>query len=581
MPSTITRRHAEVSRDPRPLPTRQQERLTQLKTEYNQGWRDHHELCFENFLPFGGRFFIDDRNIGDRRHGSIIDSTPLHSVRTLSAGLMSGATSPARVWFRLRFKNAEQNEDPAAQAWLSAANEIMLAWIGNSNLYHQLHRAYEEMAVCGTSIILLLPDDENIFHAYGATAGQFFLATDAKDKVDTCYREMQMTIAQVEGEFGFDSMPDWCKQAFNDEEFEREVHVCHAIEPNDDRYVEGSALKHQRRWRSTYFVWGETEDERGGHHGQFLRDGGFDEFPVLAFRWNVSGGDVYGNSPGMEALGDAIQLQHQQEVKSDVISKQARPPLQLPPSVKHHEVDSEADGRTTVPNGGREAGVRTLYEVRTNLNELREDIEDVRMRIRRTMFVDLFIMLQQIDKTMTAREVMQRNEEKLLMLGPMLERLFDDGLKPLINLIFYYLAEAGMFPEAPESLQDAELDVQFVSPLAQAQRGIGINAIDRFLQTAGAVGSMKPNALDNVNEDEVLRLYADILGIDPDLLNDPEVIAQMREARAQQQAAMEQAEALQKVTGAQKSAAEAAAAAPLDPIAQATGYSNPNVVAEA
>jgi len=575
MPATLTQKHAEHTRDPRPLPTRQQERLQQLKNEYNQGWRSHHELLFENFLPFGGRFFVDDRNVGDRRHGTIIDSTPLHSVRTLAAGLMSGATSPARVWFRLRLKQAELNEDPAVQAWLSAANEIMLAWIANSNLYHELHRGYEEMAVCGTSIIVLLPDDESVFHAYGATAGQYFLDADARGKINTCYREFQLTVAQVVREFGFDNCPGWVKRAFNDEEFGTEVHVCHAIEPNDDRYVEGSALKEQLRFRSTYFVWGETEKENDVG-GQFLRDGGFDEFPVLAFRWNVSGGDIYGNSPGMESLGDAIQLQHEQERKSENIDLQTRPPLQVPPSLKHHEVDGEAGGITTVPNGGRESGIRTLFETRLQLDHLREDIEDVRMRIRRTMFVDLFIMLQQIDKTMTAREVIQRQEEKLLMLGPMLERLFDDGLKPLIDLIFYYLAEAGMFPPPPEQLATAELDVQFVSPLAQAQRGIGINAIDRFLQTIGALGSLKPNALDVLDEDETARHYADILGIDPDLLKDPEVIARIRADRAKQQAALEQADALQKVTGAQKNVADAAAAAPVDAITQATGYSNPN-----
>lgn len=565
------------TRDPRPLPTRQQERLTQLKHEYEQGWRTHHELLFENFLPFGARFFVDDRNIGDRRHGSIIDSTPLTAVRTLAAGLMSGATSPARVWFRLRMKQAEMNEDPEVQAWLSAANEIMLAWIANSNFYHQAHRAYEEMAVCGTSVMVLLPDDESVFHAYGATIGMTYLATDAKDRVNTCYREFQLTVAQCVREFGYENCTQETREAFDQEQFEREVHVVHAIEPNDDRYVEGSAIKNQRRYRSTYFEYGKTEKENGGIGPQFLRDGGFDEFPVLAFRWTVSGNDVYGSSPGMECLGDAIQLQHEQERKSQNIDLRTRPPLQIPPSVKHHEVDGEAGGTTTVPNAGREAGIRTLFETKLELSDLREDIKEVQGRINRTMFVDLFIMLQQIDKTMTAREVLQRNEEKLLMLGPMLERLFDDGLKPAIDLIFFYLAEAGMFPPAPASLAGAELDVQFVSPLAQAQRGIGINAIDRFLQTVGAISGMKPNASDVVDEDETVRLYADILGIDPDLLKDPETVAKLREARAAQQAAMEQAEALQKVTGAQKSAAEAAAAAPVDAITQATGYSNPNV----
>jgi hypothetical protein len=309
-----------------------------------------------------------------------------------------------------------------------------------------------------------------------------------------------------------------------------------------------------------------------------LRDGGFDVFPVLAFRWNVSGGDIYGNGPGMEALGDAIQLQHQQERKGQVIDYQTRPPLQIPPGMKHSEVDAEPGGLTTTPNAGREAGVRPLFEAGLDLRGLLEDINDVRGRITRTMFTDLFVMLQQIDKTMTAREVMQRNEEKLLMLGPMLERLFDDGLKPLIDLIFYYLAEAQLLPPVPQELQATTLDVEFVSPLAQAQRGIGINAIDRWLQTMGAMAGMKPDVLDLVDADAVGKHYATILGIDPDLLADEDDIAEIRVARAQQQAAMEQAQAMQQVSAAQKNVAEAAQAAPVDAIDQATGYTNPGAV---
>lgn len=560
-------------RDPRPLVSRMADRFVTLRNEYNQGWRAHHELLSENLMPFGGRFWVEDRNIGDRRHGAVIDSTPLNAVRTLSAGLMSGASSPARPWFRYAIRDPELSKEPAVQDWLSDAAEVMRGLMNDTNLNHALHTAYEEMAVFGTAVVLLLPDDESIFHAYPLTAGQYYLATDAKGDVNTCYREFQMTVAQTVREFGYENCSDEVQQAFDHEEFEQDVHVVHAIEPNDDRYQEGNALKERRRYRSVYFEYAYSGEMRTPKDA--LRDGGFDEFPAMVFRWNVSGGDCYGNGPGMEVLGDAVQLQHEQERKGQVIDHQTRPALQIPPSMKHSEVDGEPGGLTPVPNAGREAGIRPLFEVSLQLNGLLEDIADIRARINRTMFTDLFIMLQQIDKTMTAREVIQRDEEKLLMLGPMLTRLFDDGLRPCIDLSFYYAAEAGVLPPPPDVLAEAQLDVEFVSPLAQAQRGIGINSIDRFLQTVGAIAGMKPNALDMVNEDEVIRHYADVLGIDPDLLADEQMVAKLRQARAEQQAALEQAQALQQVTAAQKNAADAAAAAPVDMLQQATGYSNP------
>lgn len=562
-------------RDPRPLTLRMAERFVTLKNEYEQGWRSHHELLSENFLPFGGRFHVDDRNIGDRRHGAIIDSTPLQAVRTLAAGLMSGATSPARIWFKLLTRDPELNADPDVQDWLSEAAETLRGWINGSNLHLALHSSYEECAVFGTAVFLLLPDDENLFHAHSLTAGQYFLATDHKGRVNTIYREFQLTVAQCVREFGWDACSDEVQLAFDQEEFEREVHIVHGIEPNDERYVEGSPFNEQKLYRSVYFEYALSGQKRSTKEGHALRESGFDVFPAVVFRWNVSGGDVYGNGPGMEALGDAIQLQHEQERKGQVIDYQTQPPLQVPPSVKHHEVDGAPGGLTSVPNAGREAGIRPLFETSLDLGKLLLDIDDSRGRINRTMFVDLFVMLQQIEKTMTAREVITRNEEKLLMLGPMLERLFDDGLKPLVDLLLFYAFEAGVLPPPPEALAEAVLDVQFVSPLAQAQRGIGINAIDRWLTTIGALSGMSADALDNVDFDEVVRHYADVLGIDPDLLADPEKVATLRLARMKQQEAMMAAEAAPKLAAAQKSAAEAAAAAPVDAITQATGYSNP------
>ena len=556
-------------RDPRPLVRRMAERHVELKQQYEQGWRGHHELLGENFLPFGGRFIISDRNYGDRRHGAIIDSTPLHAARTIGAGLMSGASSPVRPWFRLSTMDPELDAQPEVNTWLSDVTKLMFGYIGDSNFYHQLHNAYVSEAVFGTSVIILLPDDETLFHAYGPAVGQFYLATDAKGRVNTCYREFEMTAAQVVREFGYENCSNEVQQAFDNENFEHEVWVVHAIEPNDDRYVEGSALKHKLPYRSVYFEFpanGQKVD------GKALRDGGFEVFPVLVFRWDVAGEDVYGHSPGMEGLGDAIQLQHEQERKGQVIDYQTRPPLQAPPSVKGAEVDTEPGGVTIVPNAGRESGIRPLFETRLDLGGLLNDIEDIRGRLRRTMFTDLFLMFQNLDKSMTARETVIRDTEKLLMIGPMLERLFDEGLKPAIDLIFYYMSSAGVLPPAPPALVERDLDVVFVSPLAQAQRGIGINSIDRLLQTTGALAGMKPNALDIIDEDATMRIYADMLGVDPDVLRDPDAIAALREARAQEQAAVEQAKALQQTSASMKNAAEAEA---INPVANTTGLVAP------
>ena len=150
------------------------------------------------------------------------------------------------------------------------------------------------------------------------------------------------------------------------------------------------------------------------------------------------------------------------------------------------------------------------------------------------------------DTRMTATEVAERHEEKLLMLGPVLERLHNELLDPLVDITFSRMLESGLVPPAPEELQGMELNVEFVSMLAQAQRAIGTNSIDRYTNTMGAIAQMKPDVLDKFDSDAWADNYADMLGIDPELIVADKEVAIIRQQRAQAQQQAAQAEAQQR-----------------------------------
>ena len=146
------------------------------------------------------------------------------------------------------------------------------------------------------------------------------------------------------------------------------------------------------------------------------------------------------------------------------------------------------------------------------------DIQDVRQRINSSFYADLFLMLANAtDTRMTATEVAERHEEKLLMLGPVLERLHNELLDPLIDNTFNRMVEANAIPPAPDELQGHGANVEFVSMLAQAQRAIGTNSIDRYVNNMGMVAQMKPDVLDKFDSDVWADSYADMLGVDPKL----------------------------------------------------------------
>jgi hypothetical protein len=276
----------------------------------------------------------------------------------------------------------------------------------------------------------------------------------------------------------------------------------------------------------------------GDDKTKYLREGGMKRFRVLAPRWAVSGGDVYGTSPGMRALGDVKQLQHQQYAKAMAIDYQVDPAKVFPTSAKNSMIDTLPGGISFVDTSAPQ-GVKSAFEVHLNLQYLLEDIRDIRGRIDSVFYTDLFRMLAN-DQTgqMTATEVAQRQEEKLLLLGPVLERLHNELLSPMIDITFEAMLDADMIPPPPPELEGMDLQVEFVSMLAQAQRAIQTKSVDRFVMTLGQIATFKPNVLDKFDEDYWAETYADSLGVDPKLIVGDGKVALVRKQReAQQQAA--------------------------------------------
>ena len=209
------------------------------------------------------------------------------------------------------------------------------------------------------------------------------------------------------------------------------------------------------------------------------------------------------------------------------------------------QVDSLPGGISYVDAASPSGGIRSAFEVNINMSHLLADIQDVRERIKASFYADLFLMLaNNTNPQMTATEVAERHEEKLLMLGPVLERMHNEILDPKIEMTFAKMLEAGIVPEPPEELQGAELNVEFVSMLAQAQRAIATNSIDRYVMSLGTIASIKPDVLDKFDSDRWADTYADMLGIDPELIVPSDKVALIRQQRAQAAQAQQQAEML-------------------------------------
>lgn len=554
-------------------------RWGELRTERSEQITYWQEVS-QYIHPRSGRFMVTDTG-GVRRPNSIYDNTGTRALRVLGAGLMGGATSPARPWFRLATVDPDLMKYSPVKLWLNQVTMGMRAVFARSNTYRALHMMYEELGAFGTGASFLMDDYDTAIHHYVLTAGEYAIACNYKGVVDTLYREYEKTVDAVVREFGYNNCSSRTKNLYDTGNYDKKITLIHLVEPRHERDMTKRDARNMP-FKSCHFELGQ-ESER-----KYLRESGLKSFRALAPRWHVMAGDVYGNSPGMEALGDVKQLQHEQLRKAEAIDYQTNPPLAVPTSMKNRDVDRLPGGISYVDAASGPQSVRSMFDVNLNLSYLLQDIQDVRERVNSTFYTDLFLMLSQAaDHRMTATEVAERHEEKLLMLGPVLERIHNELLSPLVDLTFERMINATgedgkpLVPPPPEELQGVDLNVEFVSMLAQAQKAVSTNSVDRFVSSIGAIAGAKPGVLDKFDEDKWADHYADLLGVDPELIVPDEKVALIRQQRAAaQQAAAQQAQAAQAAETASKlSTADTGGKNALtDVIGMFSGYTGPQQV---
>lgn len=521
-------------------------RLGLLKAE-RSSFIDYWRELSDVHLAHRGRFLTSDRNKGHKRNTKQYNNTSRLAVRTIASGMMAGITSPARPWFRLRTSDPLLNENAAVKEWMHDVEGKMRDVFSGSNLYNSLHMTYSELAVFGTASLGVFFDFENIIWCKPYTVGSYMLGMNGKNIVDTQYREYEMTVAQMVDEFGLKNCSKRVNEAWKKGQTETWIKIVHVVEPNDNRDNKSPLAKH-KRFRSVYY---EAETTNPEEASMFLRESGFDEFPVLTPRWDVTGEDIYGTDcPGMTAIGDTKSLQLAERRSYQAIGKVVNPPVQAPGSLRNKLSGGNlVEGEVVFVDDTSAGGVKSLYDYRPDLNAIQQKIAIGEDRIKRAFYEDLFLMLAGSDRRqITAREIAERHEEKLLQLGPVLERLHNEMLDPLIDRTFSIMLQAGVLPEPPEAIRGKELNVEYVSVLAQAQQMVGIGAIERTAGFIGEIAAIWPEARHKLDAQQAVDDYANAMGVSPHVVRSDEEAAaliQQEQAAAQRQ---QQAAEMQQLT---------------------------------
>ncbi len=501
----------------------------------------------EHITPSRGRFLIGkNRNESRSRWNRIVDSSAVRAANILAAGLMSGMTDPSSQWFALTTGTPNLDEAQAVKVWLDQVQRIMEMAFTRTNTYQALHQGWRDVGTYGVMAMVIAEDDREVFHCYPLSVGEYAIGVDDRGVPDTLYRRFIMTAAQLVARFGRSKLSADVLRNFDAGQVDHEYKLIHAIEPRFDRQY-GKRDSRNMPWRSVII-----QIDSDGTKDGILEESGFNEFPCVVGRWGASASDVYSEeSPGMVALGDVRQLQHEQKQKGNSIDYIVNPPLIMPTAARDNEDDFEPGGRIYLDAPAQKDAVQSAWQVQMDINALRQDIAEVQQRINQAFSVDMFLMLsgQQMGK-MTATEVAERHEEKLMMLGPVLSRLNNEVLKPLIERTFSILYRAGQLPPAPPELAGVELSIEYTSMLARSQRAIRANSLDQFLQRIGQVAQFDPNVLAKIDSFRIVDEYADYLSVAPSVVVPTEQAQQKIEAQQQAQQQAQQAEQMQQAADA-------------------------------
>jgi hypothetical protein len=503
-------------------------------------WEPYFEELRDNIQPQAGRFTDDERRTSSVYLKRIVDHKGRKALNTLVSGLSAGMTSPARPWFRLGLYDSDLEQAKPVAEWLYEAQKRMYEVLRGSNIYRTLESCYRQIGCFGTFGGVIVPHFENVIHGFAFPIGTYRIAEDEDGDIGYLHRDCRMTVGSMVAKFGYDKCSSAVRRMFDRGDHHAYVKVKHAIERRHERDRD-SPLSRDMPFASMYWEEGEPT---------FLEIGGFSAPVLLVPRWEQTEGEAWAtNSPGMNALGDVVQLQGQHRDKAMAIQKMHNPPL-VGANPEAARFTRNVPGGVTVVNTAdlAKGGLRPIYEVKPDIQWLAQDINETRQRISEAFFEDLFLMTSQSDRRqITAREIAERHEEKLLVLGPVLESLDHALLSPLIEATFAHMQNARLLPPPPREIQNMQIKVEYISALAQAQKAVGVAPIERTIGFAATLEQIRPGAMDNIDTDETVREFAEQVGVPPKIMRDAAQVAKDRQARAQaqqQQMLMENAQGL-------------------------------------
>ncbi|RKZ93082.1 MAG: hypothetical protein DRQ40_08015 [Gammaproteobacteria bacterium] len=503
--------------------------------------------------PYRGKFFKDEKNESsiEWSRTDVYDSTAPSAHQNLAARLHGTISNPSIRWFEIRYRDDDLNKNKEVAKWLSDANERVYYALQDSNFNLEINETYQDICGFGTSAMFLESggDDPLIFKSIPLK--EMCFESDWRGTVLRFYRLLEMTPAQILSQFGAKNVPDNIVEMDKEGQQEKQD-VLFSVYPRNNKIVPvGKMQRSDRRpWAYCYFL----KDTR-----EMLGDeGGYYEMPVFVPRWRKTNSSIWGNSPAHLAMGDIMSLNKAREMQLKASEKAIDPPL----FAEERAIIADLDLSAASLNVVRKLDGIKAFDSKFDIYVSDHMIDQLQNSVRDYFFYDQLMLPAPQGTPATAYEISVRYEQLQKLLGPTLGRLQNDLLDPVVSRTFRVLARAGQIPPPPQAVIDAgaELEVEYIGALSNAQKADRAASIERYGVSLANLAPTMPEVLDVVDQEELARHLGRDLGVPPDVMRGEDEIKKLREERAEMQKRAQAAEVATMEADAMTSEAGAVAA---------------------
>lgn len=470
---------------------------------------------------------LSKKSPGQKRTWMLLDNTGMHANETLAGALHGMLTNPDQPWFELTTGDLMLDSSDEVRPWLQGVTRQMHNILNNSNFQTEVHEMYIDLVSVGTANMEMVDDEDSVVRFSTKFIADYWIKENKEGQVDELFREWKWTAAQLVATFGEQNLHEDIKKAFKDGKDEKFC-VIHYVYP---RILTGDMSKKAAKYCSQYVIPEKNFEIKTKYDT-------YTTFPYLVPRWTKAAGEEYGRSPGMLALPELKVLNKMNETMLIGAQKLVDPPLVLPDDGYILPLMTQPGGLNYKRPGADRP--EPLFSNSVHLEFGYQGMEDRRKRVRDAYYIDQ-LRLQQGGPMMTATEVLQRTEEAMRLLGPMLGRMQVEFLRPLIDRLYDIMDKRGMIPLPPEEIQGSRIEVKYSSLMAKSQRVNEGQSLLRLVQASAPFLQMDGGATAIFDSEEIIRFLAYTYGVPHEALRTRKDMEAMRQAQAQAQQAAAQA----------------------------------------